>query len=76
MASHYTRSKAHRPVNVEPDVAPVAASYLVSDITSVRPSVVAAGEPGSMAAAPDGPMSVPPSTLQREGLPPEADPDH
>jgi len=53
-----SRSNAHRPGVVDPDdVASVAASYLVSDITPVRPSVVAAGEPGPMAAEPAGAVS-------------------
>jgi len=60
MASHYTRSKARRPDDVEPDdVASVATSDLVLDTTFERPSVVAAGEPGSMAAESAGPVSVP-----------------
>jgi len=63
MASHYTRSKAHRPGDVEPDdVARVAATVstdAVSDTTPIRPSVLATGEPGSMATQPAGPVSVP-----------------
>ena len=51
MASYFTRSKAPRPSecsDVEPsDVAHVATSSMPSD-TTVRPNVVAVGEPGSM----------------------------
>jgi len=60
MASQYTRSKARRPDDVEPDdVASVATSDLVLDTTFERPSVVAAGEPGSMAAESAGPVFIP-----------------
>jgi len=46
------------PGDVEPgDVAPVATSDLTLDSVILRPSVAAAGEPGSIATEPAGPVS-------------------
>jgi len=68
MASHYTRSKARRLDDVEPDdVASVAISDPILDTSFVRPSVVAAEEPESIAAESAEPVSAP-STPSLEGI--------
>jgi len=67
MASHYTRSKARRHGDdVEPD--DVSLSDITSDSTFVRPSVEAAGEPGSMSTEVAESVSAPP-IFQRNYLP-------
>ena len=67
-ASYYTRSKAPRPSecsDVEPsDVVSVAATSSPTSVT-VRPNVVAVGEPESMSTEPAEPLSAHPSPAGR-----------